>query len=95
MDAARTQRHSVVIGRLPSQTGTPARVPGHHPADPRPLRILIVDDDRTSRESCGKFLEGDGYNVSLSGGGEEALHLTERQSFEIILLDLQISGVWL
>jgi DNA-binding NtrC family response regulator len=68
-------------------------MPGDPPAETRRPHILVVDDDRTSRETCGKFLEGDGYNVTLSRGGEEALHLIERHSFEIVLLDLQVSGV--
>jgi DNA-binding NtrC family response regulator len=93
VDAARTHRRSAIIGRLPSQAGAPSSLTTDRPADPWPLHILIIDDDRGSRESCGKFLEGDGYNVTLSRGGEEALHLIERQSFEIVLLDLQVSGV--
>jgi DNA-binding NtrC family response regulator len=93
MDAVRTQRRSGVIGRLPSHAGAPSGLTSDRPADPRSLHILIIDDDRTSRQSCGKFLEGDGYNVTLSRGGDEALHLIERQSFEIVLLDLQVSGV--
>jgi DNA-binding NtrC family response regulator len=52
-----------------------------------------VDGDRALRESCAKFLEADGYRVTLSRRGDEARNLLERQSFEIVLLDLQISGM--
>jgi DNA-binding NtrC family response regulator len=94
MDAVRTQRRGVVDSGLPSETtGAPVRMSADRPVDARRLRILVIDDDRTSRETCGKFLEGDGYNVTLSRGGDGALHLIERQSFEIVLLDLQVSGV--
>jgi DNA-binding NtrC family response regulator len=91
MDAARNQRRSV-IARLPQLPERGPRLTSDEPSDPR-LRILVVDEDRTSRESCGKFLEGEGYQVTTSRGGDEALRLVERQSFEIILLDLQISGM--
>ena len=41
-------------------------------------RILLVDDERTLRESCASVLQMDGYNVTLAGRGEEALDLVER-----------------
>ena len=93
MDAARTLRDEAVARRPAARSAAPTRITSDSGADPRPLRILVVDDDRTARETCGKVLEGDGYNVALSRGGEEALHLIERQSFEIVLLDLEVSGV--
>src|SRR5689334_18972698 len=44
------------------------------PADVKAtIRILIVDDERTLRESCASVLRGEGYSVTLAGRGEEAL----------------------
>ena len=60
------------------------------------IRILIVDDERTLRESCASVLQMDGYNVTLIGRGEEALEAVRRRKFDIILVDLymsQISGL--
>jgi PleD family two-component response regulator len=37
------------------------------------IRVLVVDDERTLRESCASVLQMDGYNVSLMGRGEEAV----------------------
>ena len=37
------------------------------------IRVLVVDDERTLRESCASVLQMDGYNVTLIGRGEEAL----------------------
>ena len=36
------------------------------------LRLLIVDDDRTLREGCASILQGDGYNVTVTGRADEA-----------------------
>jgi DNA-binding NtrC family response regulator len=57
------------------------------------LAVLIIDDEHTLRESCASVLRLDGYEVTLCGRGEEALDLLHRRSFDIVLLDLYMSGV--
>ncbi len=39
------------------------------------LKILVIDDERTLRESFRTFLSGEGYNVEVVGKGREALDL--------------------
>src|SRR5438128_3427280 len=36
------------------------------------IRIAVVDDERTLRESCHSVLQAEGYNVALCGRGNEA-----------------------
>jgi DNA-binding NtrC family response regulator len=55
------------------------------------IRILIVDDERTLRESCASVLQMDGFHVTLIGRGEEALEAVRRRRFDIILVDLYMS----
>jgi DNA-binding NtrC family response regulator len=55
------------------------------------IRILIVDDERTLRESCASVLQMDGFHVTLIGRGEEALEAVRRRKFDIILVDLYMS----
>ena len=57
------------------------------------IRVLVVDDERTLRESCASVLQMDGYNVTLIGRGEEALDTVKRRKFDIILVDLYMSQV--
>ena len=60
------------------------------------IRVLVVDDERTLRESCASVLQMDGYNVTVIGRGEEAIETVKRRKFDIILVDLymsQISGL--
>jgi DNA-binding NtrC family response regulator len=57
------------------------------------IRILIVDDERTLRESCASVLQYEGYQVSLCSRGEEAKDLLKRTSFDIVLLDLYMSEI--
>jgi DNA-binding NtrC family response regulator len=57
------------------------------------IKVLLIDDDRSLRESCASVLEMDGYVVTLAGRGEEALELVKQRKFDIILVDLYMSQV--
>lgn len=57
------------------------------------IRILIIDDEHTLRESCASVLRVEGYNVSVCGRGDEALELLQRRAYDIVLLDLHMSQV--
>jgi DNA-binding NtrC family response regulator len=60
------------------------------------IRILVVDDDRTLREGCASLLQVEGYSVTVSGRGDEAVELLRRAPFDIVLVDLcmtPVSGV--
>ena len=57
------------------------------------LRILVVDDDRTLREGCANILRLDGHHVVTFGRGEEAIDASERQHFDIALVDLYMTPI--
>ena len=74
--------------------GDPARDPlSIAPEIKASIRVLVVDDERTLRESCASVLQMDGYNVTVVGRGEEALESVKRRKFDIILVDLYMSQV--
>ena len=56
-------------------------------------RILAVDDQLYFRVFLEDLLQQEGYEVCTASGGEEALHLLERESFDVILTDLVMPGV--
>ncbi|HVE79181.1 MAG TPA: sigma-54 dependent transcriptional regulator [Gemmatimonadaceae bacterium] len=56
------------------------------------IRVLVVDDDRTLREGCVSVLQLGGFNVTVAARGEEALALVQRRRFDIVLVDLYMSG---
>lgn len=68
----------------------PLSIPAEVKAD---IRILVVDDDRTLREGCASVLQLDGYSVTFSGRGDEALDLVKRRKFDIILVDLYLTPI--
>src|SRR5256886_14415509 len=63
------------------------------PATKPSIRILIADDERTLRESCASVLGVEGYNITVTGRGEEALDMLRRRPFDIVLLDLYMTPV--
>jgi DNA-binding NtrC family response regulator len=57
------------------------------------VRILVVDDEHTLRESCASVLRQSGYDVTVCGRGQEALDLLKRRAFDIALVDLYMAQV--
>ncbi|NOQ36344.1 MAG: response regulator [Methylococcaceae bacterium] len=53
-------------------------------------RILVVDDDEINRLIAKDILESKGLKVELADGGYQALEKINRDSFDIILMDLQM-----
>jgi DNA-binding NtrC family response regulator len=56
-------------------------------------RILVVDDELVIRESLSDWLKRDGYYVDTVASGEDALALLKTHSFDILLLDIQLTGI--
>ena len=57
------------------------------------IRILIVEDEETLRESCASILSDDGYNVATTGLAREAENLLRHSVFDVLLLDWYMSGI--
>ena len=55
--------------------------------------ILVVDDESTTQDTLGLFLETEGYRVAIAGSGEEALSRIEQQAFDVIVADVVMPGV--
>src|SRR5436853_7641435 len=57
------------------------------------IRVLIVDDEDTLRESCASVLSHDGYTVTMSGVAREAQNLLRHNIYDIVLLDWYMSDI--
>lgn len=53
-------------------------------------RVLLVDDDKTVRESLAEVLVCEGYLVQPAIDGEDALRLLASERIDIVLLDLSM-----
>jgi CheY-like chemotaxis protein/anti-sigma regulatory factor (Ser/Thr protein kinase) len=56
-------------------------------------KILIVDDDRTTRHLLALQLRGAGYSVTQAGNGKQAIERVRRQAFDLVLLDVWMPGM--
>jgi two-component system response regulator MprA len=58
--------------------------------------VLVVDDDTSVRESLGRALRSENYDVALAGDGQEALRSFNEGYVDLVLLDLNIplKGGW-
>jgi len=55
--------------------------------------ILIVDDRVEDRETLRDILAGRGYRVVLAKDGYEAVGLTQKGDFDVVLLDIKMPGM--
>jgi CheY-like chemotaxis protein len=55
--------------------------------------ILIVDDDKSVRESLKMILEYDRYEVEFAENGEQGLQKIDRLPVDVVLLDVKMSGM--
>ncbi len=56
-------------------------------------RLLIVDDVRENREILRRRFERHGFHATEADGGVEALDLIERETFDLVLLDIMMPDI--
>ena len=54
----------------------------------RELRFLVVDDNEDIRDVFCRLIERAGHASSTAADGQEAVDLLQRESFDVMLLDL-------
>jgi CheY-like chemotaxis protein len=59
----------------------------------RMQRILVVDDDRSTRHLIRLQLRSAGYGVETAGDGRAALERLRRKTFDLVLLDVWMPGM--
>jgi DNA-binding NtrC family response regulator len=57
------------------------------------IKVLVVDDEERFRNTLGKLLTAQGMQVSVVGGGAEALELLRSEPHDIVLLDVKMPGM--
>src|SRR6185369_1151123 len=54
------------------------------------MRILLVEDDRRSREFLAKGLTEEGYVVDVAADGEEGLTSALEREYDLLVLDVMM-----
>jgi two-component system cell cycle response regulator CpdR len=55
-------------------------------------RVLLVDDNPTSRLTLQTVLEASGYHVDSAASAAEAIPMLDAQEYELVLSDLQMES---
>jgi two-component system, OmpR family, response regulator MprA len=63
-------------------------------AQNKPVKVLVVDDERAVRESLRRALELEGYEIELAADGQEALYRLDSDAQpDALVLDVLMPGV--
>ena len=54
------------------------------------IKVLVAEDDMNIRMGLVDTLESEGYRVSQAKDGKQAMQLFEKDSFDLILLDIMM-----
>ncbi|MBQ5954641.1 MAG: sigma-54-dependent Fis family transcriptional regulator [Firmicutes bacterium] len=57
------------------------------------IKILIVDDEKASRETIQMLLENEGYSTAIVQSAEEAMEMLGKEPFHIVISDLMMPGI--
>ena len=76
----------VLSGATRMRKGTPAA----HPAPQLGLRVLVAEDNPVNQQVALLLLRKRGCSVVLAGDGKQALAAIERETFDVVLMDLQM-----
>jgi len=80
----------VPVAAPPAQ---PAELTTAEPVSHRPAHALVVDDNPVNRLLVQTILEAAGHQVSLAAGGQEAIDLVTDNSYDLVLMDVNMPQV--
>jgi PAS domain S-box-containing protein len=58
-----------------------------------PAHVLVVGEAAMNRDIIGAFLQSAGHHVSSASSGTEALALAAAETFQVVLMDMHMSGM--
>jgi CheY-like chemotaxis protein len=75
---------------LPADFEAAAAVP---PAACAQLRVLLVEDNPANQKLATYILQDRGHLVEIAGDGQEAIWLSAKKRYDVILMDVQMPGM--
>ncbi len=81
----------ISLGRQPGEAAKAPLITRHALRERRPaLSVLVAEDDLVSQRLVVRLLEKRGYTVEAAGNGQKALAALEKQSYDVVLMDVQM-----
>jgi len=59
----------------------------------RPFQVLVAEDNMVNQTLARRLLERRGYAITVVGDGRAALAALDRESFDLVLMDIQMPGM--
>jgi PAS domain S-box-containing protein len=81
--------HQVLVCAPPITPASAPR-PSLEPPARRPLRVLLAEDNTVNQRLAMRLLEKCGHTVTVVQDGTEALAALRRQTFDVVLMDVQM-----
>ena len=57
------------------------------------IRVLIVDDDSSVRNTIYEYISNAGYNPTAASTAEEAIELVDNNDFAVVITDIRLPGM--
>ena len=57
------------------------------------MKILVIDDERSSRNSLKEILSDEGYDVDVAEDGAQGCAMAEKEKYNIIFCDIKMPGM--
>jgi len=89
---------SIFTLRLPLMQGASGHQPavmaaGAGPSERKPLRIVVVDDNKDAAQTLSMLLEGEGYQVWTEFDARDALERAAARKADVYLLDIGLPEI--
>jgi signal transduction histidine kinase/CheY-like chemotaxis protein len=84
------QAEAVAAGAAPVSKGAGKAALDPQMAERHPLRILLAEDNVVNQKLALRLLQQMGYRADLAANGIEAIEGIERQSYDVVLMDVQM-----
>jgi signal transduction histidine kinase/CheY-like chemotaxis protein/tetratricopeptide (TPR) repeat protein len=90
-----SQLFDTLVGLLVAETAPKEAAPAKSQIDPtmasrHPLRILLAEDNVVNQKLALRILQQMGYRADLASNGIEAVESVERQTYDVVLMDVQM-----
>ncbi len=81
---------AAALDLLPERKSAADAVPDRQLAARHPLRILLAEDNGVNQKLALRLLEQMGYRADLASNGREAVQSVERQTYDLLLMDVRM-----
>jgi PAS domain S-box-containing protein len=90
--AASAVTSSAAAAPISATAPAATRTAQSHAPTASPAQVLLVEDDKASREAMCELLAAFGLSCTAAGSAEEALALTAAHRYDILLTDITLPG---